>query len=89
MEEPPIEHRPLTPDDFRRAADAYHADLVALDARHVHALGGTLGLIHPKTEHLGSTCKAVIEIAPEARPHVGKYLGDLNLFVATVGMPPQ
>jgi hypothetical protein len=85
----PIEPRPLTPDEFRRAADAYQADLVALDTRHVHALGGPLGLIHAKVEHLGSTCKATIEIAPEAAPHVDKCLADLTLYVATTGMSPQ
>ena len=89
MGDRPIELRPLTPEEFRRAADAYQAELVALDARHVRALGGALGLIVAKVEHLGSTCKAAIDIAPEARPHVDKFLGDLMLYVTTTGMSPQ
>jgi hypothetical protein len=89
MTDPVIEHRPLTPDEFRRAAEAFGADVLPLLAKHRTALGGELGVAHALIELLGSFCKATFDVAPQAKPFVLQQLADCALYLATSGTRPQ
>ena len=81
--------RPITLDEFRRAADAFHADVVSLREQHVTPLGGVLGLIHAEVEQLGSLCVATITMTPNTKPSIVAQLQQLLLYVETAGNTPQ
>jgi hypothetical protein len=81
--------RPMTPDEFRAASDAFLADITPLLERHRVPLGGEGGLIHALVEVLGSLCHATLDVAPQGKPFVLRQLDDLRLYVETAGSTPQ
>ena len=75
---------------FRAASTAAQDELLAVLRRHDETLGGPLGQVHTLIELLGSVCKAVLDAAPPARPHIYLQLMDLAKHVAPpTAQPPS